>query len=612
MTPIPNSVRITNDVHLQFAEGFTCRELRPFIYMLSRRLFEGHISVSESEVVQDERVREYFGEVTMPDWARYAEWVGEPEGMPRPFVRTTGGELYLHRYHRYESRIIGRIREMVERGQQQRSGRMAALEAQRDYIRSLGSVAPPANASGTDERVDWQLVGALQCLLHDFFILTGGPGTGKTTTLAKILKVLFRIHPEARVRLAAPTGKAAARMKESLAGSVKDDPADLRERINGLEATTIHRMLGDRSGHVQFVHNRDMPLNHDFIVIDEASMVDMPMMAKLLDAIPPDGRLILLGDRDQLASVEAGSLLGDLFQSVPDVNRFVEAHADWLNGFLASADCRIPDEAIIGAPGGFLSDNMVELRFSHRFHQQGEIGMLARSVIRADQESLEQRFQQKQEKELRFEFGGDSMLEEFAQGYADFIRENDIRKSLERLNQLRILVAVREGKRGLHEVNARVEKFLQSRQLLRPDGGFYENRPVLVTRNINELGIMNGDVGIVRREKGTPKIWFYKDDVKEVRSYLPAYIPALETNFAMTIHKSQGSEYDRVMVILPDEPDHPLLTRELVYTAITRAKKTVFISGSKEVMRNSLLRQVRRNSGVTQRLRQLHIESKPA
>ena len=179
------------DVHFQFAETFSEKLLRPFAYMLSRRLHEGHICVTELEVLEDESVKKYFNDPVAPEWSKLKAWVGTPDGEPRPFIRTADGKIYLHRYFSYETTIVTRIREMVSRTSEKKAERMAKLEQQKDLIRLIGNQQPPEGATTPEEKTDWQMVGALKCLQNDFFILTGGPGTGKTTTLARILKILF-------------------------------------------------------------------------------------------------------------------------------------------------------------------------------------------------------------------------------------------------------------------------------------------------------------------------------------------------------------------------------------------------------------------------------------
>lgn len=440
-------------------------------------------------------------------------------------------------------------------------------------------------------------------MLSDVSIITGGPGTGKTTTLAKLLRILYACRPGAKVALAAPTGKAAMRMLESLKRSAAAFPEDVRQLIEGLKPSTLHRLLGWQKGSLAFRHNAGRPLDFDFVVVDEASMVDMPMFAKLLEALGDRTRLVLLGDKDQLASVEAGSLLGDLCQSVGDhrLNGFDASFCDWCNGFLG-AGRRLRDEDR-GTGNGILAGCITELRLSHRFRAQGDIGRLSRAIISGDADAV-QAVAAAESAELAFDTScSDGVLDGFVQGYADFIREADPLKALAALNRLRVLVAVREGPRGLYAVNRRIEQMLQSKGLLTPSGDFYHNRPVIVTRNNYELDLFNGDVGITRTSGDRLRVYFEAED-GGVRDVPAASLSHCETVFAMTIHKSQGSEFDHVLLQLPEGTDTPILTRELLYTGVTRARKRVVLQAGIDTLVHTTRERVRRTSGLQERLRQ--------
>lgn len=593
----------TADVHRQFADFFPERQLRPMAYFLNKRLMDGHICVPESELAEDEDVVRQFGSIEIPDWQKLKTWVGTPGAEPRPFVRTEEGRWYFHRYHRYETIIVERLRELIRSGKENRAQRMTQLEAQSPLIRSLTTTLPVLSEVSGAEAVDWQLIGALQCMLSDFSILTGGPGTGKTRTLAKLLSICFAVQPEISIRLAAPTGKAAMRMLESLRDSASAMPAKVRDKIMALESSTLHLLLGSRMDDVRFRHDSANPLDYDLIVVDEASMVDIPMMARLLSALKPGCRLVLLGDRNQLASVDAGSLMGDFCRSVEPVNGFSAAHADWLNRFISDPGRVIPEDIKNTVGDALLADSLVELQYSHRFKELGQIGRLARAVVTNDQALIGTIMDEPTNNVLRFctdRF--DEAIREFADGYADFIREQDTAEALKKFNRLRILTTLREGPLGLYAINQKVEEYLASKKLLKVTGIFYHNRPVMVTRNNRDRNLYNGDVGIVRREGEGYRVWFPSDDPLQPRSLLPAYLNHAETTFAMTIHKSQGSEFDRVMVVLPEDARSPLLTRELLYTGITRARNEAVILGAREIVLQSSSRSVKRVSAIRERL----------
>lgn len=602
MTETKRSFAMTSDVHRQFADFFP-EPLRPIAYFLSKRVMEGHICVAENEMPLDEDVIRQFGAVEVPDWKQLSTMVGRPDDAPRPFIRTSEGSWYFQRYYRYETIIVERLRSMVASGKENRSRRLKELEQQMPLIRTLTTNSPALSEVSGAEAVDWQLVGALQCMLADFSILTGGPGTGKTRTLAKLLSICFSVNPEISVRLAAPTGKAAMRMLESLRDSASAMPEQVRDKIMALESSTLHLLLGSKMDDVRVKFNSANPLQYDLVVVDEASMVDIPMMARLLQALKPGCRLVLLGDRNQLASVDVGSLMGDLCRSVEPVNGFTSEHAGWLNQFIADPGRSIPDAMKGSAGNALLADGLVELQYSHRFRELGQIGRLARAVIGNDAGSIKAVMAEPTNNVLRFYSDTfDDAIREFADGYADFIREPDIAEAIKKFNKLRILTTLREGPLGVYAVNRKVEEYLASKKLLKVTGIFYHNRPIMVTRNNRDRGLYNGDVGIVRREGDGYRVWFPSDKPGELIAVLPAYLNHTETTFAMTIHKSQGSEFDRVMVVLPEDAANPLLTRELLYTGITRARNEAVILGNETIILQCSARSVNRLSYIKNRL----------
>lgn len=588
-----------SDPHRMFAECFPERALWPHAWLLSKRLEEGHVCIGLDEPATMGTELPY-PPVAGEEIRRVKSLVGIP-GEVRPFI-IDGERLYLHRYHGYETSIVEHLRAKVASGKARLAERRAELEAVAGLVRSLGADYP-LEGLRPDECVDWQLVAAIHAMLLDLSIITGGPGTGKTTTLAKFLRILYTCRPAARVALAAPTGKAAMRMLESLKRSAAAFPEKVRQLIEGLKPSTLHRLLGWQRGSLAFRHNAERPLDYDFLVVDEASMVDMPMFARLLDALGDRTRLVLLGDKDQLASVEAGSLLGDLCQSVGNVrlNGFDASFCDWCNGFLGvGRGLRDEDRA---TAHGVLAGCVTELRLSHRFRAQGDIGRLSRAIISGDADAV-QAIAVAESPELAFDTAcSDSVLDGFVQGYADFIRESDPLKALAALNRLRVLVAVREGPRGLYAVNRRIEQMLQSRGLLTPSGDFYDNRPVIVTRNNYELGLYNGDVGITRKSGDRLRVHFEAED-GGVRDVPAASLSHCDTVFAMTIHKSQGSEFDQVLLQLPEGTDTPILTRELLYTGVTRARKRVVLQASLDTLLHTTRERVRRTSGLQELLRQ--------
>ncbi len=474
----------------------------------------------------------------------------------KPFILYKGN-VYFQRYFKYETNIVQKIFALIEEEQHVRQKRKELL-----YQHFL------------QEDVEQML----PALLNNFCIITGGPGTGKTTLIGKVLQILYTIDPNLKVALAAPTGKAAARMNESL--------SKLKSQFPQIPAaSTVHRLLGAIQGSVFFKHHADNLLEHDMVVIDESSMVDGALMAKLLEAVDSTKRLVLLGDKDQLASVEAGSVFGDL------------CHAAFTQGSV-------------------IEDHIIHLIESHRFNKEEGIGLFSRSVLQGSTGCIKQ-FSDNPDPALSIDTQyNQTAFEDYVKDYLQYIKELDTAKALEKLNRVKVLCAVREGPYGVYHTNRRIEEYLEKQNgnndvyhSLHPRYGFYHNQPVMVTANRYDLGLFNGDIGLIRYEyppepdKELPPLfaWFPGPDGKLLK-IPPGYLTGYETVFAMTINKSQGSESDRILVLLPDCKDIPLLTRELLYTAVTRAKEQVLVQGTMEVLEKTILQKISRVSGLEARL----------
>ncbi|MBU6159221.1 MAG: exodeoxyribonuclease V subunit alpha [Bacteroidetes bacterium] len=591
---------MNQDIDYSFAAFFPDNNIRPFAYLLSQRLREGHVCIPVNEEPQSTP----FGNASLATLQMASPKMWTESGTETPFVYEKG-YLYLQRYYQYETRIIEKLRDRVNAGKEKRKAYGEKILNQKSLVLQKAATNPLDGLSA-DEKTDWQLVAALRALLNEFSIITGGPGTGKTTTLAKFLHLLFSIEPGSRVALAAPTGKASMRMLESLREQAKQLPSEIQTSIHALNPYTLHRLLGYRPNSIYFKHNAENPLPFDWIVVDEASMIDMPLFSKLLDACDAGTRLLLLGDKDQLASVEAGSLLGDLCLSAGTLNRFLKEENEWLNDFIPDAKRRIP-ESYASMENTFFSNCITELRYSYRFKQQGAIGQLSLSIIKGlPEQTLELLDDQAQPQVALIGRDADAAFTEFVSGYLTYMEEPDPAKALANLQQLRVLVTVREGESGLYQINRKIEKILQALRpdLLQPNQVFYHNRPVIVTGNNYELGLFNGDIGLVRRDPDTRqlKVYFEPEAAgKPLRRFIPASLNDCETVFAMTIHKSQGSEFKKVMVVLPDQSDNPLLTRELIYTGVTRSKEEVLIRGTRDGLEAGIRRQVVRISGIHKR-----------
>jgi exodeoxyribonuclease V alpha subunit len=461
--------------------------------------------------------------------------------------------------------------------------------------------------------------------------LSGGPGTGKTTTVVRLLALLQAPAVAAgqalRIRLAAPTGKAAARLTESIGQQARELPVEERVRAAiPTKVETLHRLLGSRPNTRQFQHHAGNPLALDLLVVDEASMIDLEMMARLLEALPPHARLILLGDKDQLASVEAGAVLGDLCRDA-EAGHYDPDTRQWLERIAGRS---LDDENLInGEPGQRpLAQQTVMLRHSRRFGPDSGIGQLARLVNRQDAVAA-RRLLAEPRADLHCLRGSQDALArlitvgmEAAQGYAHYLEvlraqrppntcepKNPVwgqwaAKVLAAFERFRLLCALRKGDWGVAGLNARVQEELQRQGLIDSSHEWYEGRPVLVTRNDYGLGLMNGDIGIalwVPGEKGGSilRVAFPRNDGSGgVRFVLPSRLNGVETVYAMTVHKSQGSEFEHTALVLPDAQS-PVLTKELVYTAITRAKAHfTLVEPRAGIFEAAVERQVRRVSGL--------------
>jgi exodeoxyribonuclease V alpha subunit len=536
--------------------------------------------------------------------------------------------LYLRRYWTYERRIDAALRR-----------RLTQMEpAPGDLAQRLEALFGPANPA-PGALIDWQKLACALATRGAFSIITGGPGTGKTTTVVRLLALLQSPAVERgkplRIRLAAPTGKAAARLTESISHQVQSlqVPEQVRQKIPS-DVTTVHRLLGSRPGTRHFRHHAGNPLPLDVLVVDEASMIDLEMMANLLDALPPHARMVLLGDKDQLASVEAGAVLGDLCRDA-EAGMYSPQTQTWL-GSVSGEDLSKSGLQQGDNVQHALAQQVVMLRHSRRFVAGSGIGQLAKLVNQQqdqDARSLLVHGDYKDLFSLALKGEQDRALSRLLldghgsgpQGYRHYLgvmhaqRPQDLtsiddprcvdwaRKVLNAFDEFQLLCAVRKGPWGVEGLNQRITQTLFAAQLIESDQQWYEGRPVLMTRNDYGLGLMNGDIGIaLRLPEGAPeenrqalRVAFPRNDGSGgVRFVLPSRLNDVETVYAMTVHKSQGSEFAHTALILP-EALNPVLTKELIYTGITRAKNWFsLIEPRQGVFEEALRRKVKRLSGL--------------
>lgn len=472
--------------------------------------------------------------------------LNDSEPHPRQPLILQLGYLYTHRYWFYETRLAAQLKHLLN-----------CSQPQNNLENALTHYFPPLK---DNKEIDWQREAAKMALDKALAIITGGPGTGKTTTVVKILALLQELAPEPlHIALAAPTGKAAMRLQESIGGNIQNLPCqpDVKASIPE-KVSTLHRLLGAQPPSPYFKHHADNPLPYDVIVIDEASMVDLALMSKLVDAMKTEARLILLGDKDQLASVESGSVLADLTNT--------------------------------------LKENTVELLKSHRFG--GIIKELANAIN--EQRGIDAWKLLKTDQDIISLLDSDiiNYIAEKQHHYLQLIQQHaDFIEIYAAFNQFQVLCSNRNGVNGINEINHLVEKKLGL------SGHWYNGRPIMITENNTATGLYNGDIGLCLIDKaqgGKLRVYFLCPD-GSIKKILPSRLPACETVFAMTIHKSQGSEFEEVLIALPDTMN-PVLTKELIYTGITRAKKIVKIVAEQAIFINSVTQKVERNGGLVAKI----------
>ncbi len=564
-----------------------------------------------------------------------SERLPEPVIGNRPLVLVHSARstrLYLARYWRAEQALAGHVYQRLQ----------SPWPVPEHLAQQLAALFPQHHAE-----TDWQQVACALACRSGLTIITGGPGTGKTTTVIRLLALLqeqaLQQGRALRIRLAAPTGKAAARLTTSIAQQIASLPVP--EPVRALipaEVSTVHRLLGSRPDSRRFRHHRHQPLALDVLVVDEASMIDLEMMASLLDALPPPARLILLGDKDQLASVEAGAVLGDLCLNA-EQGHYSPSTLDWL-----AAQCGHRPDApglTLGNDGQHaLAQQTVMLRHSHRFAAESDIGQFALAINRGDVRACQHLLAQSNPARALacveispaaprlwghlLEHGRpDVTVPAPCHGYGYYLHiMNSLRPAasqtasdsawqdwawavLQAFSQFQLLTPVREGEWGVTGLNPRIARHLHRAGLLAEEeqwpGHWYEGRPVLVTRNDYGLGVMNGDVGICLRLPDPQKhslalrvAFPHPEHSGQVRFLHPSRLNAVESAFAMTVHKSQGSEFSHAALVLP-EHSNPVLSRELLYTAVTRARHSfTLILHEHAVLHDAIRRRVERQSGL--------------
>ncbi len=571
-------------------------ELAWAVALASQATREGHVCLGLGAIAGRRLETSSETHSVLPTLERWCEVlessgvVGRP-GAYQPLILDEQKRLYLHRYWTYEQRLA---KALLSRSQQ------SPDRLDRQQLRDdLGRLFPESGVGSNGQKI-----AAATALLQGFSVIAGGPGTGKTTTVVRLL-ALLKQQPggeSLRIALAAPTGMAAARMQQAIRNAKQHLPLE-RQRIDTLPetATTLHRLLGVQQQGTGFYYHRRHRLPVDVLILDEASMVDVALMAKLMEALPESARLILLGDHHQLASVEAGAVLGEM--------------CDGCNG----PDGEFAGElaAVTGEPeipvlpsDNRLHNHVVVLRHSYRFGDTSPIGRLAQAV-KTGAADVACRLLDGAQGEGGLNWlsgtsqGVDHVVEHFRALTESIHEGSPVTQLFEKLHEFRVLCALREGPSGVVNINRLITRRLAEAGLIPGYQDWYPGRPVMITRNDYQLNLYNGETGLVLPHPDQPgelAVAFAGAD-QVLRWVNPARLPHCETVYAVTVHKSQGSEYAHVLLYLP-ERDSPVLSRELLYTAITRARQGFSLAGSESVFKTAVERTMQRTSGLQDRLRE--------
>lgn len=511
--------------------------------------------------------------------------VGHP-GETKPLILDDHNRLYLYRFFQYEEQIAHDLLNRAE----------GIMEVDDHPARKLLAQLFPAH-NGTN----YQQLAATLALLKRLLVISGGPGTGKTHTVARILALIQALNVDTkplRIGLAAPTGKAAARLEESIRNAKESMPPELARNVPE-QAQTLHRLLGFRPGADDFRYNRKNPLHLDLLVVDEASMIDVVLMAALVQALPAKTRLILLGDRNQLASVEAGSLFGDLCGtgepawSAPLCDRLRQ---------LTGAE-QLPQATSTPV----MADSVVLLRTSYRFQDTSGIGSLAAAVNSGSMEQVDSvlavadDYPDLQVCTLTGSKQEQWLTEQIIQGFKAMVSAPSVEEAYAAMQKFRFLCAVRKGSAGVEGINSVAEQVLAKAGLSNSDTDWYQGKPIIIRRNQYDMQLFNGDTGILWNDQdGQLRAWFVRPD-NSLYPVAPARLPEHDTAYGITIHKAQGSEFDQVLLLLPEEKSR-VLSRELIYTGITRARNSLILCSDPEIIATAVRQRTRRHSGLAEKL----------
>ncbi len=601
MKEILNNLLANNQItemNIRFAE-FISRQSKNtdetfflLMVLISNWTEKGHICLDLS-LLSDENLYNLFDidKIKLPplkkikDILNNSSCIGMP-GETTPLI-LDNNSLYFHRFFIKEKKLINKIMTRINNNLE------LPEKIEKEILNILSNLFPKS------EEINWQAAAALTSVLKRFLVISGGPGTGKTTTVIKILILLIELNKKdllngpnsmkpLNIFLCAPTGKAAARLIESIETSKKElqYSNDILSMLPK-EGYTIHRIIKKLA-----LKNSLLP---DVIIIDEASMVDLSILSELLSSIPDLTRVIFLGDKDQLASVEAGAVLGDICAGVSKYKHSAAFSNTISKYFKINTETKNNDPPAI-------MDSIILLKKNYRF--TGSIYALSQAVNSGNHKFALNILRNSDtqiswidpEKNNQYR---NILKEEFIEFFIQYISAENAEEAFHIFNSFRVLCALRKGPFGVVTINAWIEQILEEQGMINPYKRFYNNRPILIIQNDYNTGLFNGDIGLIRKDNksGNNLYAFFKDADGNFRKISPYTLPEHETVFSMTVHKSQGSEFDKVILILPDKPGS-IITRELIYTGITRTKSNIQIISKESVFKHGISNYIKRTSGI--------------
>ncbi|MBU0545523.1 MAG: exodeoxyribonuclease V subunit alpha [Proteobacteria bacterium] len=550
-------------------------------------------SFAEKVILEEDEGKKPVVCPSLKDWLKIlgaADVVGKP-GDYRPLILDDKNRLYFYRFWNYEKILSEAVK------------KRAGDNIEDIDIELIKNSLIRLFPDNPEEKLNLQKIAALTSVFKRFCVISGGPGTGKTTTIAKILTLLIEIEhgKKLKIFLSAPTGKAAAKLSEAILSTKKNiDCSDGIKSMLPEDAYTIHRMLRVVPGTSGFYYNADNKLPADVVVVDEASMVDLALLVRLVEAVPDKARLILVGDKDQLASVEAGSVLGDICNRGKIPGYSVKLHNKLVDGGGLKEDAEVPGKQV-------LSDSLVVLQRNYRFSERSGIGRLSSAVNNGDADTAMSIMKKITDERIHWEDIKtskelySSLEKKIVEGYTAYQAIDDPTEALNSFSRFKILCAVNKGQFGVDAVNSLAESVLAQKRLINPSALWYRGRPVLIKGNNYSLGLYNGDIGIIMADRDSDDddvyAFFHGPSAGKARKFKPGILPDHDTAYAMTIHKSQGSEFEEVVLVLP-EKDSPVLSRELIYTGLTRTTGKITLLGTEDVIRAAISRKTERASGL--------------